>query len=238
MHCSYERGHCETLALIFCWMCRRASAVPISTSSWIHTTSSFIFTSSFTRCSALRAFCTSFVVITMTSEAGTTLRIKHLKHNHKAFSKCTDRDSPLKSIYKSKKRINRWPIWLNVTGIGEKQHSRPGESAGSFIWTYARASVFSTAPSVGIIVRTRFFVIAARFFCGLRIFFPAWNGEITICAKLFRGDVCRWTGPFGCARVRIEEGCGRTPWRRHDDASRPGPAGDSDVKNRTLLRII
>lgn len=99
MHCSYERGHCETLALIFCWMCRRASAVPISTSSWIHTTSSFIFTSSFTRCSALRAFCTSFVVITMTSEAGTTLRIKHLKHNHKAFSKCTDRDSPLKSIY-------------------------------------------------------------------------------------------------------------------------------------------
>lgn len=132
MHCSYERGHCETLALIFCWMCRRASAVPISTSSWIHTTSSFIFTSSFTRCSALRAFCTSFVVITMTSEAGTTLRIKHLKHNHKAFSKCTDRDSPLKSIYKSKKRINRWPIRLNVTGIGEKQHSRPGRKCWKF----------------------------------------------------------------------------------------------------------
>lgn len=237
MHCSYERGHCETLALIFCWMCRRASAVPISTSSWIHTTSSFIFTSSFTRCSALRAFCTSFVVITMTSEAGTKLRIKHLKHNHKAFSKCTDRDSPLKSIYKSKKRINRWPIWLNVTGIGEKQHSRPGRKCWKFHLNLRSSFRIQHGPKCRNHSPYKIFRDRCPIF--LRPFTkPAWNGEITICAKLFRGDVCRWTGPFGCARVRIEEGSGRTPWRRHDDASRPGPAGDSDVKNRTLLRII
>lgn len=53
--------------LIFCWMCLRASAVPMSPSSWMQTTSNFIFTSSFILESVLIIFCTSLVVITITS---------------------------------------------------------------------------------------------------------------------------------------------------------------------------
>lgn len=65
--CFQFTGRNWTHTFIFCWMCLRVSAVPMSPSSWIQTTSSFILTS-FIFKSVLIILWTSLVVITITSE--------------------------------------------------------------------------------------------------------------------------------------------------------------------------
>lgn len=63
-----KTSHTRAHTLIFCWMCLRASAVPMSPSSWILTTSSFILTSILILGSVLIILWTSLVVITITSD--------------------------------------------------------------------------------------------------------------------------------------------------------------------------